>query len=519
MAEHIEKSVGVIVKGGAITFIGTMVANIAGFGSKVVIIRFTEPAVFGAFSICFSIVNIFYIMSTLGLSVGLARYIAFFKGGGNASKARDVSVGSIKLGSAISLLFCAFALAFADIISGFFSGIENLRYLLIVIFVSIPFYAVLELAVGIARGHGDSLPKVLFLDMLRNGLFFALIMLVLPFSGGLSWIIAAFVISVVASGVFSYFYVSKKYGTGFRTQVSGGKYGREILVFSLPLVVMPIMWLALATMDTVMLGYYRPPYDVGVYSASASVARVFNTITMPVMFMFLPVAAGYYARNSLSDMSSLYQIVTKWVFSLSLPFFAVLIIFSETIVIKLFGQDYAQGAASLQIITLGYLPSLILGINNVALTATGRTYEQMALSGITIFLNIVLNIILIPNYGLNGAAVATAIAYTAFNLMASLVLYRHSKIQPFSADFLKSLGAALVVFIVFYFAFKGTQAGIVLIGAFIVLFWIAFAVLLGVFKGFSRYDLMMLDVIEKKTGRDFSGLKRVVNRFVIARED
>lgn len=512
MSEHIDKSVGIVLKGSVFTFIGATIGTAAGFASKIIITRATDQEVFGIFSLCFGIVSLAYMLSTFGLSVGIARYVAYFNGRSEENKAHQASLISIKMGSIFSVVIFLVGFLYSDFIaSHYFPNIPNLAFLLKIIFATIPFYAFLELSIGVARGHGDTIPKVYFLDFIRNGIFLLLLFLVVPLGLSIMTIIYAYVVSVIVSSVAAYLYLSKRYKVDFTARGSSEVSLKELLVFSLPLMLMPIMWLVLGMMDTVMLGYYKTANEVGIYSASASLARVFNTITAPIVFMFLPIATQLYAKKSFTEMSFLYKIFTKWIFSISLPFFMVLVLFPEIIITKLFGAGYVEGSLCLRIIVIGYLPSLFLSMNNVTLTASGLSMVQMFVSIFTIVINIALNVLLIPRYGSNGAAAATALSFTVFNILSSFILYKHSKVHPFSFNFLKSLLSAIISLWLFFMLTKNFETTIYHIPLFIIFYTFSYIIFLILFNGINKYDLMVLEMVEKKLRINFTGLRRSIN--------
>ena len=80
MSELASESLQKIAKGTTIVFIGTMIGLLLGFVSRVILVRFTTQAEYGVYSLAFTVVSIFATISTLGLSEGSARYIAYFRG-------------------------------------------------------------------------------------------------------------------------------------------------------------------------------------------------------------------------------------------------------------------------------------------------------------------------------------------------------------------------------------------------------------------------------------------------------
>lgn len=515
--EHIKKNMGVLMKGGLGTLAGTIAGTLMSFGTKVIITQFSSPSVFGIFSLFFGIVSIIYMLSTFGLSVGITRYIAFYSDKDDNTAVSNMVYSVMRMGILLGVVICVIAVYSADfIVKNIFPEISHLGFLLKVVFITVPFFSLLDFSVGVARGFKDVKPKVFLLDIVKNLLFILLLIISIPISFSITSITYSYAISVIVPGLLSYVYISNKYGVNFFRRPEGRGITAskmEFFLSSLPLTVMPLMWLVLGTMDTVMIGYFKTSEDVGIYNAAASLARFFNILISPITFIFLPVATQYMANSSVGELSSIYKVTTKWIFSISLPFFFLLIFSPDMLLVTLYGADYAQGALCLRIVVLGYLSSLILGINNVVLTASGKYAVQMWLSITTILINLILNIILIPKYGASGAAAATAISYTSFNVLAAIVLYRDSSIHPFSEDFFKAIIAAALTTVVFFIVGRTIPVDYYSILPILLLYCLSYlccAILL--FKGVTKYDIIIIDLIEQKSRLNLGYIKRFISR-------
>lgn len=516
--EHIKKNMGVLMHGGLGVLAGTIAGALMSFGTKVIITQFSSPSVFGVFSLFFGIVSMIYMLSTFGLSVGITRYIAFFSDKEDNTAVSNMVYSVMRMGILISVVICVIAILSADfIVKNIFPEVSHLGFLLKVTFITIPFFSLLDFSIGVARGFKDVKPKVFLLDIIKNLLFLLILIISIPISFSITSITYSYTISVIVPGILSYIYISNRYGVNLLKRpanrvITVSK--REFFLSSLPLTVMPLMWLVLGTMDTVMLGYFKNAEAVGIYNASASLARFFNVLISPITFIFLPVATQYLAKSSASELSYIYKVTTKWIFSISLPFFFLLIFFPDMMLVTLYGADYAQGALCLRIVVSGYLSSLILGINNVVLTASGKYVVQMWLSISTILLNLLLNILLIPKYGASGAAAATAISYTAFNVLAAVVLYRHSAIHPFSVDFFKAIIAAVLTTIVFFVLGRVISIGYYSILPILVLYCLSYlCCVILLFKGVTKYDIIIINLIEQKSRLNFGYIKGFISRF------
>lgn len=81
--------------------------------------------------------------------------------------------------------------------------------------------------------------------------------------------------------------------------------------------------------DTLMLGYYKSSEVVGIYNAASPLARLLPIFLNSAGFIYMPIASSLYAQGKLREMGRVYQILTKWVFLLTLPIFSIMFLFPE----------------------------------------------------------------------------------------------------------------------------------------------------------------------------------------------
>jgi O-antigen/teichoic acid export membrane protein len=114
-------------------------------------------------------------------------------------------------------------------------------------------------------------------------------------------------------------------------------------------------------------------------------------------------------------------------------------------------EGYRQGIFVVFTIGLSKYFDLILGINN-AIIFNSKYYRAVLLLGVLLVVVIVLlNMYFIPEYGLNGAAIATLIAITLYSLAKLFFVVVKMKLFPFTNKNLISLGITVLTFFVFYF--------------------------------------------------------------------
>ncbi len=516
MTDKLEGSVRKVIAGGFFIFIGTILGNLFGFVGKVIVTRLTTPEAFGVFSLCVGVVTIINLFSNFGLSIGIARYSAFYLGQGDKETAWAIVVRVMRIGllSSIAML-CVFFISATVIGNKLFGGITGIVPLFKIIFLTIPFSAFLEMLVGTGRGYGDGIPKALFMDIARNGLFILALVAFIPRGLSDSGVIWAYVMSVIATAVLAYAYGSRRYGYGFFETSCQPVPLRDILYFSIPMAVLPMMWVALNSMDTMMLGYYMKAVDVGFYNASATLSRLLNPLLTSVVFIFLPIATGLHANRSHEEFANMYHVITKWIFIISVPFVAVLIVFPGELLWTIFGHDYAKTATTLGVLGYGSLSSILLSMNTSALTAAGRSVEQLFAATVTVVSNFTLNIFLIPSYGTVGAAIATSSSMVIYNILISSLLYKHFRIIPMTTDYAKTIAACIVSFTLMFltrdkFQFELWYNVAVSSALFIAVFFI----LLFAFKCFTRFDMILFEILEKKTGKNLMLVRGILEHAI-----
>ena len=84
------------------------------------------------------------------------------------------------------------------------------------------------------------------------------------------------------------------------------------------------------------------------------------------------------------------------------------------------------------------------------LTLTGRQRTVVAITLVTLVLGLALNFVLVPRYGLVGAASAASVAAVVLNVITASAVIRHAPISPFGLRYVKSLGAVLFTFLVLH---------------------------------------------------------------------
>ncbi len=267
-------------------------------------------------------------------------------------------------------------------------------------------------------------------------------------------------------------------------------------------------------MDTLMLGYFLSAAAVGVYNVALPTSRLISAATKSIAVLFVPVASELYARGKEQELNSIYKAVTKWVLSLALPGFLLMALFSESILMIMFGAEYVGGATALSILAFALFISSVLGPANYVLQTYGKTRIVMKGYFIGAGVNFGLNLLLIPLYGINGAAIATGFSYVLISVLYFLFVWRLARMQPFRLNHLKPVFAAIIAVLVVYELAKSLGATLPVLIIMLFVFIIIYFFLLLIFKSFEAEDLMILRAIDERLGIKSDWLRRIIQKFL-----
>jgi O-antigen/teichoic acid export membrane protein len=154
------------------------------------------------------------------------------------------------------------------------------------------------------------------------------------------------------------------------------------------------------------------------------------------------------AAEQHDHLARLYKAVSRWIFTIGVPVFLAQVLFGDAL-LSTFGRGFDQGRLALTLMALGQLANYASGASSNLLTMTGRSRANLAFTVVHLVVTVTLNLLLIPPFGLLGAAVANGVAMTSVNASLTGWVYRVTGMHPYNRGWLKplaaGLGAAVVV--------------------------------------------------------------------------
>jgi O-antigen/teichoic acid export membrane protein len=512
--DYLNESLRKIAKGAGIGFIGTFIGMALGYLSRMIIARFLGASDYGLICLGFAVMTIVAIFSLVGLPSGIIRYVSFYKGKEDKRRIKGTIVSALKISVPLSLILTLLVFYSANWISTNVFREPRLTPILRIFIIGVPFWVLTSNFIAATVGFQDLRYRVFVNDLFQNIFKLVAIVLLLLLGFGVLGAAWGWVLAIVLMPLLAFYFLEKKVFSVFN-KIKAITIEKELFSFSFPLIFAGLAGLITSWTDTLMLGYFSTASDVGIYNAALPTAKLLRVFLGSFGAIFMPVASELYSRNALNDLKSTYSTVTKWVFLLILPAFLLMVLFSDWILKIMFGTEYVTGARALSILALGYLIICVIGPASQILQAYGRAGMIMGCSFFAAGVNIVLNYLLIPIYGVNGAAIATGISLTLMNTLLLFFVYKIGRIQPFRVSYIKPLFASLLAISVVYVMTKyvvGVSLSS-LIGMLFVFLALYFFLLL-LFKSFEEEDLMIMRAIDQRLGTKSDWVRKIIQRFL-----
>lgn len=494
----LSQEIGTIAKGAGIAFLGIVTGSGLRYVFQIVIAKNLGVELFGLFFLGFAIFKVLSIISELGLPNGIIRYVSIYRGVNDTERTKGIIVLSLKSALVAGATVGIILFVLSGVFSIHFLDKRELVSVLKFFAVILPFSTVTTILVFSTQGFKIIKYKMYVREFLEP--LFRIIFVVFVFSLGmkLQGVLSAYLCVAVLSIIIAYYYLKKIFPEIADKNVPSIYETKRLFGFSWPLLFVNFIGNLLLWTDTLMLGLFMAPAEIGIYGVAQRTALLCCVFVTSFNSIFAPIIADLYSRKNMNDLEKLYKTVTKWIFSITLPLSLLIIFFAEPI-LTLFGSDFVAGTKCLILLSIGWLIHSSTGPVGQVISMTGRSKLNLLNATGVLVLNIVLNLILIPKYGILGAAAATALSLNLANIIAVLEVYFILRMHPYRLDFIKPLiaGGLSSIVLLLYKMYTISTHHELLIYIRIFAFLAVYGIVLILFK-IEKEDKLVLDKIRTK---------------------
>jgi O-antigen/teichoic acid export membrane protein len=488
-------------------FLSSIVSTFAGFIFYLYIVHFYPPQIAGVAAMLSAITNLVPLAFSLNLGAGIQHYISYYIGSGEISSIRRIirkfSMIAVLL-SIMSLIFLWFFAPYID--TFFFHNTAYTEYIKLLSFGSIAFVSnsILGSVInGLQKFRLSGLIGI-FSSILTYSITIAMLAV---FQSPL-FIVIGWIIGYSATTCIMAFYV---FALSKNIPSSGASASTisPVVSYSLPLFVAALVGTSAMYVDRFVVSFFLNLSLLGIYNFSLLVVTVFGLLTGPFSTVLFSKLSEVYSKEGRYRVKEYASTAAGLLMMMFLPLALIVAAISRSVLTFLAGPAYVLAWAPLTTILIVhsiFVPNSVIG---VSLQATRRTRIFFLISSLSLIFNFLFSILLIPRFGIEGAA----IGYSSMYFVRFIFLYYFGRrFDTFSLDYVKALKTMLSGLSVFavLFAFQ-TYFGYSPLRMFAYIFigLILYAFMVKMLRTFSASDMDLLTKILPK-GFNLKGLIRFI---------
>lgn len=486
-----------IASGSSINILGSIARNFFTFAYAIFLAAFLSPESVGFFFLGLTIATLLATAATMGLDTGVLRFTALYDGEDDRGRVRGTVAGAVAIAAVISFTTAIALFLLAEPVAVEIFGKPELESVLRYFSLGIPFFVLARLFNSATQGLRRMRYQVYSRDFGEQLTRFMISAVLLAGGVGILGVVSANVVALMMAMLLSLFFLHRVEPVFSRTQKRVYEQ-RRLFRYSVPLAASTLVSFFLLWTDTLVLGGFRDADTVGVYSVAVRLAAIGAVILVSFNTIFAPLASDFFNRGQIDRLQGLLQSTNKWVLCFSLPVFAGLIIFPGQI-LGIVGSSYTDAAAALAVLAAGQLVNAAAGPVVLLLMMCGKPVVVLISNLVVLAIDFALCILLIPVYGLEGAALASAATLILFNAGALAGVVALLKINPFSRGYLKSAAAGIFAMLIAY-GLARLLPGPWGIAAAACAFLVSFVALV-LLTAFDESDMLLLAAVKAKFSR------------------
>jgi O-antigen/teichoic acid export membrane protein len=432
------------LRGSSLLLVGRLLATAVNFVTQVLVVRALSKDGYGAFAYALSIVNVIETTITLGLDRAVSRFVPIYDEQGDAARMRGTLsfVGRVLVVASV-VVVAMVVLAGSELLGRWTDDVRTGQLIVLLVALA-PLQAFDNLLLGVSavftRARAIFFRRYVLAPALRLG---AVLFVVLGQGDERDLALGYVVTAAAGLGVFLWVLGRALAREGVLRRLRetpADRPVRTVLAFTLPLLTSDLVFVALESVDVVLLGRYGTTAEVASLRAVQPVARLNQLVLASFGVLFTPLAARRFARGDRAGVADLYWQTAAWVAVLSFPAVLVTVALAPSLTVTLFGDRYRESALLLAVLSAGYAINAALGFNGLTLNVFGQVRMLMVVNLGAAGVNVALGLLLIPRFGAAGAAWSTFATLVAHNALRQIALRRGTGVPLFDRRYLGVYG-------------------------------------------------------------------------------
>ena len=388
-----------------------IITSICAFLWTIIIARYLGVSDYGIVSFAISFNGLLGIIMDIGMSTYITREIAKHK---DLVYKYTNNIFLIKLILAIILFFISGILLFA-------LGYSNLTILVTLIFtLELIFISMTNYLNGVFQSF-EELKYQAIGTILNSGFLLIGILITMGLNLGVLAISASYAVAYCI--YFSYMlliYIKRFNFPKFELDFS---FIKEVMINSVPFGLTNFFYTIYFSIDIVMLSYLAGDYATGIYKSAYNIITVFTTLFPIYTSVFFPVLSKFF-QESQNLIRISYELSVKYLLLFILPISVGIFFYARPLINLVYSNQYSLASTPMQILiwTVAFL--FVNGAASTLLNAVDREHIVTKIYIVAAIFNMILNLVMIPLYSYDGAAIATVLSEVLITILTLHYIFR-----------------------------------------------------------------------------------------------
>jgi stage V sporulation protein B len=405
------------------TFIASIINMFLIFVISIILARHLGAYDLGLYRLTYTFYGVATMVGALGIPVAVIKYVAEYKDDGvNLDKiVSSAIITSLIAGVVIGILIYMLSQNLADLFR-----MQQIKSLLVLLSPVFPFILVNSILFGTLNGL-RKMKRYAIALILQQALITASTVILIYYDFGVSGAIMSIVISSI--GMSAYLIYSCR---GYFHLVLDGylETTKKLAAFGAKMFGANLINMINLQADVVFLGYFLTATNVGYYSAATGLSKFFLVVPQAIQTVSYPATTEYWTKKNIPGLQKMLDKSVRYSALALMPAGLAIGFFAEDIVSRIYGNAFQQSALPLQILLIG---TVIFGVACTSiggsLAGINRPDLSLKAAGISATANVILNVALIPRFGIAGAAIATCTSLIIMTLIFGLMTTRTLSIK------------------------------------------------------------------------------------------
>ena len=492
-----------VARGGTLNLIGAGVSAATTVGVTILVTREFSKPIAGAFFTATSAFLIVEAVASLGANVGLVYFIARLRSLGEGRRIpailRAAVIPVVVASILLTLLMLGVAEPLANLLLSGHLGKEGavspaaVAQALRALALTLPFAALLDTYLGVGRGYRDMRPTVVVDKIGRSVVQLAGIAIAV-LAGSAALLAPLWALPYVPAAAVAWLWVRRirrrppkgprgmpdvppelaallalstpvpsvkgalRVGRRMQQRRLANANPRGFWQFTTPRGIASLAKITLQRIDIVLVAIIMGPGAAAVYTAATRFLVVGQLGNMAISMAAQPRFTELFAIGDRRSANVVYQVTTAWLVLLTWPLYLLAIVYGPE-VLSVFGHSYRAGTDVMLILGVTMLLATACGQVDMVLITTGRSSWSLVNGLLAVVVNVSLDLVLIPRYGITGAAIGWAVAIIVTNLMPMAQLASSIHLQPFGRGTVLAAALSAVAFCAVPFAVRAVIGG------------------------------------------------------------